>query len=120
MTHFLLHYADTHLTAEARWLLLQWERRLGLDEGFKGTLQALYKTLGMTYAQGRRAWKSIRLAGVIEGEPVSASPRRGRPLKRYALACGFREQWRAAERHRMSVNSGEPGEEGVNLSLIHI
>ncbi|GEM_PF-3921075 len=111
MTHFLLHHADVNLTAEARWLLLQWERRLGLEEGFTGTLQAMYEVLGMTYAQGRRAWKSLMSAELIEGEPVSASPRRGRSRKRYAIVASFREQWRTADMDRRGSDTAVPGED---------
>lgn len=111
MTHFLLHHADINLTAEARWLLLQWERRLGLEEGFTGTLQALYEALGMTYAQGRRAWKSVVSAEVMEGESVDASPRRGRSRKRYAMVASFREQWRAADMDRRGSDTAVPDED---------
>ena len=120
MTHFLLHHADINLTAEARWLLLQWERRLGLEEGFTGTLQALYEALGMTYAQGRRAWKSVVSAEVMEGESVEAFPRRGRSRKRYAMVASFREQWRAANMDRRGSDTAVPDEdEAERAHAIH-
>lgn len=52
----ILTYKDPRLTPEARWLLMQWTCVLGLDQDVICPLKTLFKRLGLTYAQGRRAW----------------------------------------------------------------
>ncbi|MFS8150152.1 hypothetical protein [Vreelandella titanicae] len=59
MNTALLTYKSTLLTPEARWLLMQWESQIGLDQPLECSPKGLFARLGLTYAQGRRAWQVL-------------------------------------------------------------
>ncbi|WP_189464266.1 hypothetical protein [Vreelandella hamiltonii] len=90
----ILTYKNARLTPEERWLLMQWASVIGADQSFDGTLKDLFMSLGMTYAQGRRAWGCLikkhgeRQNQFIEIErlPVKGP---GRPAVRYRLSAKF-------------------------------
>lgn len=94
MNTVMLAYKNANLTPEARWLLMQWLSKFGTDHSFDGTLKTLFKNLGMTYVQGRRAWNTLisnpeeNQRKFIEIEHLPAKGR-GRPRSRYKLAPKF-------------------------------
>tara|TARA_R110002012_G_scaffold178236_2_gene343260 strand:- start:28244 stop:29902 length:1659 start_codon:yes stop_codon:yes gene_type:complete len=55
----LLIYQNTKLTPEARWFVMQWASIIGVDKSVECSLQTLFARLGLTYAQGRRAWNVL-------------------------------------------------------------
>lgn len=88
----LLTYQNTQLTPEARWLVMQWSSLIGLDQSVECSLQTLFARLGLTYAQGRRAWdvltgeKGANREQFIDIERLpSHGP--GRPASRYRLSA---------------------------------
>lgn len=91
MNTAILTYQNARLTPEARWLLMQWTSVIGLDSSTDWPLQTLFASLGLTYAQGRRAWdvlicrqgKNQERFIDIERLP-SKGP--GRPPSRYRLS----------------------------------
>lgn len=90
----MLTYKNARLTPEERWLLMQWMSVIGAGQSFDGTLKDLFKSLGMTYAQSRRAWDVLtdkhgdRQEQFIEIErlPIKGA---GRPASRYRLSEKF-------------------------------
>lgn len=88
----ILTYKNANLTPDARWLLMRWALVIGLDKSTEYTLQDLFTRLGLTYAQGRRAWdvltdkkgKNQERFVKIERLP-SKGP--GRPASRYRLSA---------------------------------
>ncbi|MCO7229881.1 hypothetical protein NH398_11660 [Halomonas sp. CnH100-B] len=87
----ILTYKNSRLTPEARWLLMQWACVFGIDQSVVCPLQTLFKRLGLTETQGRRAWNvligksSERQERFIEIERLP-SVGRGRPRSRYRLS----------------------------------
>lgn len=85
-------YKDARLTPEARWLLMQWASVIGIEKNIDGSLQTIFKRLGLTYAQGRRAWdvligkhtESQKRFVEIERLPSAGG---GRPKSRYHLSA---------------------------------
>lgn len=91
MNATILTYRDARLTPEARWLLMQWASVIGLEKSIDCPLQTLFARLGLTYAQGRRAWDVLvdkqgeRQEQFIEIERLpTIGP--GRPALRYRLS----------------------------------
>ncbi|MGP9532952.1 MarR family transcriptional regulator [Halomonas sp. AOP42-E1-30] len=88
----MLTYQNPHLSPEARWLVMQWALLIGPENSVESSLQTLFTRLGLTYAQGRRAW------GVLTGKQgdnqerfvdIERLPRQGpgRPGSRYRLSA---------------------------------
>ncbi|QNU63675.1 hypothetical protein [Vreelandella titanicae] len=71
---------------------MQWASVFGLDRSVVCPLQTLFKRLGLTYAQGRRAWDVLidrhteRQERFVEIERLPTSGR-GRPRSRYRLSA---------------------------------
>ena len=92
MNTALLTYKNALLTPEARWLLMQWASLVGLDQSVECSLQALFARLGLTYAQGRRAWDVLtgkqgkNRERFVDIERLS-SQGAGRPPSRYCLSA---------------------------------
>ncbi|WP_171051173.1 hypothetical protein [Halomonas sp. ATBC28] len=92
MNNVLLTYHNSRLTPEARWFLMRWATVIGLDQSTKLPLQNLFTHLGLTYAQGRRAWDVLtskqgdkqELFVEIELLPNNGP---GRPASRYCLSA---------------------------------
>lgn len=87
----ILTFKNTKLTPEARWLVMQWAAIIGLDQSAKYTLKDLFARLGLTKAQGHRAWdvltskKGKNKEQFVEIERLpSKGP--GRPASRYRLS----------------------------------
>lgn len=88
----ILTYKNAKLTPETRWLLMRWALVIGLDKSTEYTLQNLFTRLGLTYAQGRRAWdvltdkKGENQERFVKIERLpSKGP--GRPASRYRLSA---------------------------------
>ncbi|QGQ70644.1 hypothetical protein [Halomonas sp. PA16-9] len=88
----MLTYQNPELPPEARWLVMQWALLIGPENSVESSLQTLFARLGLTYAQGRRAW------GVLTGKQgdnqerfvdIERLPRQGpgRPGSRYRLSA---------------------------------
>lgn len=92
MNTALLTYKNTRLTPEARWLLMQWSSVFGADQSIDGPLRTIFARLGLTYAQGRRAW-DVLIAKPDEGQEQLVEMERlptngrGRPRLRYRLSA---------------------------------
>ena len=92
MNAAILTYRDARLTPEVRWLLMQWASVIGLEKSIDCPLQTLFTRLGLTYAQGRRAWDVLidkhgeRQEQFIEIERLSIKGP-GRPSSRYRLSA---------------------------------
>ncbi|MGQ7262922.1 MarR family transcriptional regulator [Vreelandella sp. V005] len=110
----LLTYHNDKLTPEARWLLMKWALEIGLDQSYEGSLKALFVSLKMTYAQGRRAWDLLtkRLGEnheqLVEIERLP-SKGRGRPASRYRLSAklvkALQKSPSASEHHAEEIAS---------------
>lgn len=91
MNAAILTYKDARLTPEARWLLMQWASVIGLEKSIDCPLQTLFIRLGLTYAQGRRAWNVLidkhgeRQEQFLEIERIPTKGP-GRPKSRYRLS----------------------------------
>jgi hypothetical protein len=88
----ILTHKNANLTPEARWLVMQWASIIGLDQSVDCPLQTLFARLGLTYAQGRRAWDVLtgkqgeNQERFVEIERLpSKGP--GRPASRYRLSA---------------------------------
>lgn len=110
----LLTYHNAKLTPEARWLLMQWASEIGLDQSYEGSLRALFGSLKMTYAQGRRAWDVLTKRGGEEQEKHVEIERlpskgRGRPASRYRLSAklvkALQKSPSASEHHAEEIAS---------------
>lgn len=88
----LITYQNTQLTPEGRWLVMQWASLIGLDQSVECSLQSLFARLGLTYAQGRRAWDVLTGKQGEERErfvDIERLPTQGpgRPVSRYRLSA---------------------------------
>ncbi len=92
MNTAFLAYESTLLTPEARWLLTQWASKKGLDQPVECSPRDLFAELGLTYAQGRRAWQVLTCKRGKQQEQfveVERLPRKGpgRYKSRYLLSA---------------------------------
>ncbi|MCE8024104.1 hypothetical protein [Billgrantia aerodenitrificans] len=76
------------LPPEARWLLWQWSRVIGLDQRTICHVQTLSQRLGTTTQQWGRLMRMLKASGVMVPRPVPQ--KRGRPLTEYRIAADVR------------------------------
>lgn len=110
MTHALLHYSFDHFTLppepssgeqgsrrkkenrplppEARWLLWQWSREIGLQQGIACRVEVLCQHLGTTQQHWRRIREMLESSGVMV--PRRIPKNRGRPLTAYRISDKLR------------------------------
>ncbi|SFU49023.1 hypothetical protein [Halomonas korlensis] len=90
MPQALFYLEDSSLTPEARWLLWQWSRHIGLERAVTCSVRELLASLGMTLRQGQKALMLLKEQGAIIATP---KPRgRGRSSYEYRLAPELQEK----------------------------
>lgn len=94
MRETLLHYRDSRLPFEARVLLWQWARHVGLGTPMTESLRTLCRRLRMTLAKGMRGMAQLKDNGLVSG--VRAPQPRGRPRTTYYVTHVTQRQLRAS------------------------
>tara|TARA_R100001039_G_C1843924_1_gene104474 strand:+ start:546 stop:2168 length:1623 start_codon:yes stop_codon:yes gene_type:complete len=81
----LLNYDDKKLTPEARWLLMQWSRQMGLEKPLTLPLRDLRVRFEMPLLRLRQALACLTEQGVISAEPYKCGQKKGRPRTHFTI-----------------------------------